>query len=176
MSVGHRSLGHRHYLRCEDPPTDADRDIVTELLGRAPRCAFDVVVRDSDGRPVVIRNEALLDDGTPMPTRYWLLGADESVLMGRLESLGGVNRAEADVDPIALDAAHRTYEADRAAALPNGHGGPTPYGGVGGTRTGVKCLHAHLGYWLTGAEDPIGDWIVEHLPEVDTAEWPPLPR
>ena len=39
-----------------------------------PAGAFDVVVRDADGDPVVIRNAPLLDDGTPMPTRFWLVG------------------------------------------------------------------------------------------------------
>ena len=52
----------------------SDVEVVTELLGRTPQCEFDVVVRDRDGSPVVIRNAPLLDDGTPMPTRYWLVG------------------------------------------------------------------------------------------------------
>jgi hypothetical protein len=29
---------------------------------------------------------------------------------------------------------------------------------VGGTRQGVKCLHAHLAWWLVGGEDPVGEW------------------
>ena len=45
----------------------------TARLGREPQAAFEVVVRDAVGRPVVIRNAPLLDDGTPMPTRYWLV-------------------------------------------------------------------------------------------------------
>jgi hypothetical protein len=48
----------------------SDVELVTELLGRTPQCEFDVVVRDRDGSPVVIRNAPLLEDGTPMPTRY----------------------------------------------------------------------------------------------------------
>jgi hypothetical protein len=50
---------------------------VGELLGRQPRGAFEVVVRSADGTPVVVRNAPLLDDGTPMPTRYWLVGRAE---------------------------------------------------------------------------------------------------
>ena len=69
--------------------TDADRARVRELLGREPRSAFDVVVRDAGGDPVVLRNAPLLDDGTPMPTRYWLVGPDEIRRIGRLESAGG---------------------------------------------------------------------------------------
>src|SRR5437763_1504323 len=65
---------------------------VTRLLGRKPRSRFDVVVRGVAGGPVVIRNEPLLDDGTPMPTRYWLVDAELSAKVRRLEPVGGVRR------------------------------------------------------------------------------------
>ena len=55
-------------------PGDAAR--VRELLGREPRGDYEIVVRDDAGDPVVLRNAPLLDDGTPMPTRYWLVGPD----------------------------------------------------------------------------------------------------
>ena len=58
------------------PATDSDIAALTLLLGREPRGAFDIVVRDDAGAPVVIRNAPLLDDGTPMPTRYWLIGRE----------------------------------------------------------------------------------------------------
>ena len=44
----------------------------------------------TDGDPVVIRNAPLLDDGTPMPTRYWLVGRAEVLAVSRLEAAGGV--------------------------------------------------------------------------------------
>ncbi|HEY3483770.1 MAG TPA: DUF501 domain-containing protein, partial [Ilumatobacteraceae bacterium] len=111
-----------------------------ELLGREPLGAFDVVVRDAAGDPVVIRNAPLLDDGTPMPTRYWLVGPEENRRVGRLEADGGVRRAEREVDAAELAAAHLRYAAERDAALPSGVHSAMPSGGVGGTRTGVKCL------------------------------------
>ena len=77
-----------------------------------------MVVRRPDGRPVVIRNAALLDDGTPMPTRYWLVDAGPARAVSRLEAAGGVRAAEAEVDPAALAAAHARYAAERDAALP----------------------------------------------------------
>jgi hypothetical protein len=132
---------------------------VTRLLGRVPRGRFDVVVRDRRGEPVVIRNEPLLDDGTPMPTRYWLVGSELCDDVSRLESTGGVRQAEAAVDADALADAHRRYAAERDAALPSGHSGPRPTGGVGGTRRGVKCLHAHYAWYLAGGDDPIGRWV-----------------
>jgi hypothetical protein len=140
-----------------------DQAVVAELLGRAPQGAFDVVVRAADGRPVVIRNAPLLDDGTPMPTRYWLVGDEERVAIGRLEAAQGVRRAEEAVAADAIADAHRRYAAERDAALPAGHDGPTPFGGVGGTRQGVKCLHAHYAWFLAGGDDPVGAWVAERL-------------
>jgi hypothetical protein len=136
---------------------------LTELLGREPRAAFDVVVRDDRGRPVVIRNAPLLDDGTPMPTRYWLVDAELSVAISRIEAAGGVRAAEREVDAAALAAAHRAYAAERDTALAADHDGPRPHGGVGGTRTGVKCLHAHYAYLLAGGDDPVGRWVQHQL-------------
>lgn len=135
-----------------------------ERLGRPARGAFAVVVVDAlDGAPVVIRNEPLLADGTPMPTRYWLLDPDLSRRIGTLENAGGVRRAEAAVDPAALADAHRRYAAERDAHLPEGWDGPRPSGGVGGTRRGVKCLHTHYAHWLATGDDPVGAWVDEHL-------------
>jgi len=140
-----------------------DRAAVTALLGRAPTGAFEVVVRGGDGAPVVIRNAPLLDDGTPMPTRYWLVGAREVLAVSRLEAAGGVARAQAEVDPDALAAAHRRYTAERDGALPADWTGPRPHGGVGGTAAGVKCLHAHYAWYLAGGDDPVGRWVAEQL-------------
>jgi hypothetical protein len=143
--------------------TARDVAAVTQLLGRAPQCALDVVVRDEDGVPVVIRNAPLLDDGTPMPTRYWLVDAALRASVSRLESAGGVRRAAATVPPAALVAAHARYAAERDTALPADHTGPRPSGGVGGTRTGVKCLHAHYAWHLAGGDDPVGRWVAAQL-------------
>ena len=44
-----------------------------------------------------------------------------------------------------------------------GHSGPRPSGGVGGTRQGVKCLHAHLAWYLAGGDDPVGRWTAGEL-------------
>ncbi len=136
---------------------------VRELLGREPRGDYDIVVRTDEGDPVVLRNAPFLDDGTPMPTRYWLIGPDEIRRVGRLESEGGVDRAEAEVDDAELAAAHARYAAERDAVIPDDHDGPRPSGGVGGTRTGVKCLHAHWAWHLAGGDDPIGRWIEREL-------------
>ena len=147
-------------------PDDADRAAVEALLGRPVQGDFEIVVRHPDGSPVVLRNAPLLRDGTPMPTRYWLVGEPERTWMSRLEADGGVNQAEADVDADELAAAHARYAAERDAAIPADHDGHRPSGGVGGTRIGVKCLHAHYAWHLAGGDDPVGRWIEQHLPDV----------
>lgn len=136
---------------------------VTALLGRSPQGAFEVVVRDRHGSPVVIRNAALLDDGTPMPTRYWLVGDTARRLVGTLEADGGVRAAEAEVPAAEIAAAHQRYAAERDASIPAEARGPRPSGGVGGTRQGVKCLHAHYAWHLAGGADPVGRWVAERL-------------
>ena len=149
--------------RCE-PDDETDRAVVTQLLGRTPKTEFEVVVRRRDGVPVVTRNAPFERDGTPMPTRYWLLpSARANDAIGRLEAGGGVRAAEADIDPAAIAAAHESYARERSSSIPDSWTGPRPSGGVGGTRTGTKCLHAHYAYFLAGGADPVGQWVWEQL-------------
>ena len=143
--------------------TESDVAAVAALLGRPPQGGFEVVVRRPDGGPMVIRNDPFLDDGTPLPTLYWLVDDDTRRAVSRLEAAGGVRQAEAAVDPGELAAAHSRYAAERDAAIPPDHVGPRPSGGVGGTRKGVKCLHAHYAWFLAGGDDPIGRWGAERL-------------
>jgi hypothetical protein len=138
---------------------------VTLLLGRAPQGAFRVMARDADGGPLVIENAPLLDDGRPMPTWYWLVGRRAVREVSRLESAGGVRRAEAEVAPAAVADAHARYAAGRDVGIPPHWTGPRPHGGVAGTRQGVKCLHAHVAWHLVGGDDPVGRWAVERLRE-----------
>jgi uncharacterized protein len=138
-------------------------EAVAQLLGRDPGGAFTVVVRGNEGRPVVIANEPFLRDGTPMPTRYWLVDPELRAGVGRLEAAGGVREAEAHVDGTALAGAHRRYAAERDALIPDDWAGPRPSGGVGGTRQGVKCLHAHVAWWLAGGDDVVGAWAAGRL-------------
>jgi hypothetical protein len=141
----------------------SDAEAVATLLGRDPGGEFTVVVRRSDGQPVVIANEPFLRDGTPMPTRYWLVDPDVRAAVGRLEAAGGVREAEHEVDAAALADCHRRYAAARDTLIPEDWTGPRPSGGVGGTRQGVKCLHAHVAWWLAGGDDVVGRWAARRL-------------
>lgn len=136
---------------------------MARLLGRDPAGGFTVVVRRHDGAPVVIENAPFMEDGTPMPTRYWLVDPELREAVSRLESEGGVRDAAEAVDAAELSSAHERYAAERDAAVDPGRPGPRPSGGVGGTRTGVKCLHAHLAWFLAGGDDPVGRWTAQEL-------------
>jgi len=154
-----------YHISTEDRPEDLA--VVRELLGREPLSAFTVVVRDETGAPIVIQNAPFLDDGTPMPTRYWLVGSVEATQVGRLEADGGVRAAESALAPEALRAAHDRYAEMRDRLIPADHPGPRPSGGVGGTREGVKCLHAHYAWYLAGGDDPVGQWVQDQLDRLD---------
>ena len=140
-----------------------ERARVTELLGREPMGDYEIVVRRRNGDPVVLRNAPLLPDGTPMPTRYWLCDPSLRSAIGTLESEGGVRDAEAELGPESIARAHAEYAAERDRAMPADHAGPAPQGGVGGTRRGLKCLHAHYAHWLAGGDDPVGEWTQRRL-------------
>lgn len=140
-----------------------DDEVVAALLGRKPQGAYQVVVRDRAGTPVVIENSPLLDDGTPMPTMYWLLSGEIHYRVSQLESAGGVDRAEEAVGLDAIATAHDSYRVARETRIKSDYQGSLPSGGVGGTRTGVKCLHAHIAWWLAGGNDPVGDWVAAEL-------------
>jgi uncharacterized protein len=142
---------------------ELDRQRVASLLGREPAGAFEVVVRDADGTPTVIANDPFLFDGTPMPTRYWLVDPPLREAVSRLESEGGVREAEAALPAARIAEAHARYAAERDELIAGNRSGPRPSGGVGGTRNGVKCLHAHLAWWLAGGEDPVGAWTAHRI-------------
>ncbi len=152
-----------------DPPdSEADDDLdatVARLLGRRPQGDYSVSVSRPDGTPVVLLNAPFLHSGRPMPTRYWLVDPELNKAIGRIESIGGVKAAEAAIAPEHVAAAHDRYRRERERLIPVDHTGPRPTGGVGGTRQGVKCLHAHYAYHLAGGDDPVGRWVHDRLSE-----------
>ena len=135
---------------------------VRARLGREPAGRFAVVVRRIDGAPVVIENEPHLRDGTPMPTLYWLVDPPISDAVSAIEGAGGVHRYEELVDPAELERTHAAYAKRREAATVR-LGAIAATGGVGGTRVGVKCLHAHVANLLAGFDDPVGELVVREI-------------
>jgi exopolyphosphatase/guanosine-5'-triphosphate,3'-diphosphate pyrophosphatase len=142
----------------------SDLEIVREQLGREPTTPFTVVARCSNGHPLVIRNEPFDAEGHPFPTLFWLTCPAAAKAVSRLESEGAIaelnRRIETEYDLAAAVArAHEEYARERA----RGHPGAESQGGVGGTRTGVKCLHAHYANHLAGGDDPVGAWVAEQI-------------
>jgi len=103
-----------------------------------------------------------LRDGTPMPTLYWLVDAQLRDEVSRLESSAGVHRYEEMVDAEQLQRTHDEYARRRDEAVVRSDL-VAASGGVGGTRVGVKCLHAHLANFLVGADDPVGALVASDI-------------
>lgn len=144
-----------------------DRTVIEIQIGRPLRAPSEVVARCHLGLPVVVKVPPHLDDGTPFPTLYWLTCPLAATRIGRLEASGGVKRMESKAEAdrefgAALEAAHRDYGAERDRLVTH-EAAPRPQGGVGGTRKGVKCLHAHYAHHAAGGDNPVGrvvaDWI-----------------
>ncbi len=84
--------------------------------------------------------------------------------VSRLESDGWIGRLNERLGDdaglrAAVELAHAAHAADRAEDLERARA----WGGVAGTRTGIKCLHAHYAYRLAGGDDPAGAWVAERV-------------
>jgi exopolyphosphatase/guanosine-5'-triphosphate,3'-diphosphate pyrophosphatase len=142
----------------------SDIAAVRDQLGREPTTPFVVVARCTGGHPLVIRNAPLDAGGDPFPTTYWLTCPAAVKAVSRLESEGSIARLndrmrDDEKFKEQIEEAHRAYATDRARDLGSSHG----WGGVAGTRVGIKCLHAHYAYHLAGGGDPAGAWVAARV-------------
>ncbi|MGZ8611776.1 MAG: DUF501 domain-containing protein [Actinomycetota bacterium] len=143
----------------------SDLSTVRAQLGREPTTPFTVVARCAvtDPHPLVIRNEPVDAEGRPFPTTFWLTCPIAVKAVSRLESLGSIARLNTRIErdeafAAAVARAHEEHARERDGET----GGP----GVGGTRTGVKCLHAHYANHLAGGDDAVGAWTAEQVEPV----------
>jgi exopolyphosphatase / guanosine-5'-triphosphate,3'-diphosphate pyrophosphatase len=139
-------------------------------LGREPLAEFSVVARCDDGHPLVIRNHPFDRHGRPFPTLYWLTCPEAGKAVSRVEAEGWIkrlaDRARTDAEfGEALAAAHRDHAAEGRRLAPEAGDG-----GVGGSRSGVKCLHAHYANHLAGGPDPVGAWVAGRVEPVHPGE------
>ncbi len=149
----------------------SDLPIVREQLGREPTTPFTVAARCPGEHPLVIRNEPLDAEGRPFPTLFWLTCPTAVKAVSRLESAGWIARlnARADDDEAfggAVAAAHEEYARERSRRFPQA----LAWGGVGGTRQRVKCLHAHYANHLAGGADPVGAWVASEVEPIHPDE------
>ncbi|MEU3620904.1 hypothetical protein BS329_12040 [Amycolatopsis coloradensis] len=154
-----------------EPVTDADREIIAEQLGRAPRALRAVAARCPSGHPSVVQTSPRLDDGTPFPTLYYLTCPKLTSMVGTLEASGLMKEmtdrlAEDSELAAAYQRTHESYLAERDAIDSLGH--EVSAGGMPGR---VKCLHVHLAHTLAvgSAVNPFGD---ETLALLKANGWP----
>ena len=142
----------------------SDLRTVAEQLGREPTIPFTVVARCPGGHALVTRNRPFDDEGSPFPTLFWLTCPQAVRAVSRVESGGAIaelnERIRTDSDlAFAVEHAHAEYARERARDDPRAQA----FGGVGGTRTGIKCLHAHYANHLAGGDDVLGAWVAERV-------------
>lgn len=148
----------------------ADLEAVRGQLGRDPTTPFTVVARCGDGHPLVIRNAPFDVHGHPFPTTFWLTCPEVVKAVSRLEASGWIGRLNerARLDEAfgsALEGAHHAYALVRGESVADAGA----WGGVAGTRRGVKCLHAHYAYHLSGGIDPVGAWVAGEIEPIHAA-------
>ena len=150
--------------------SDADRAVVAEQLGRAPRAIRAVAARCPSGHPAVVQTSPRLEDGTPFPTLYYLTCPRLTSLVSTLEASGLMKEMTerlADDEELAAAylAAHHSYLAERDAIEPLGT--DVSAGGMPGR---VKCLHVHVAHALAVGPgvNPFGDETLLRLADI----WP----
>ncbi|MGB2361006.1 MAG: DUF501 domain-containing protein [Luminiphilus sp.] len=136
---------------------------VAALLGREPRGLRAIPVADERGEPLVIRVASVVDD-KPFPTLYWLVGAELSLRIDRLEAAGWIARLQDRVDAStalqqAMNDDHARHREERSRFLSDaerqllkekGMQAALDERGIGGISepTRIRCLHtwyaAHL--------------------------------
>lgn len=159
-----------------EPPAPDDLAFLRLALGREPVGLRGIGARDGAGRPRVIVNHPL-QNGIPQPTTFWLVDADLSAQLSRLEYQGAVKEVEAwlAADPARLAryvADHRLYAAFRWSLLSESEkaqlaGTPqekvlrdSGIGGMGETqKPAVKCLHLQAGFALAYPRAVVGEWL-----------------
>jgi hypothetical protein len=169
-----------------DPPTPADLAWLRQTLGREPVGVLGIAARDGAGHPRVIVNHPLQGSapgrlGIPQPTTFWLVDADLSAALSRLEYQGAVKAAEAWLAEDPARAAryareHRLYAAFRWSLLSEEEkaqlaGTPqekvlrdSGIGGMGETAVpAVKCLHLQMGWALAHPGAVLGEWLEGRL-------------
>lgn len=151
--------------------TDREQDdrVLALQIGRPLRAVSTVVRRCDLGLPIVAAVPPVLETGEPFPTRYWLTCPLAHRRVARLEAVGGVRSAQAriDADPAlseALSSAHRRYQRERDALIPT-DAELRPSGGIGGSKSGVKCLHAHYADHAAGNDNPVGLDVARQIGE-----------
>lgn len=144
-----------------------DIEEVSRQLGRPARNIVEVSARCVCGRPVVVKTEPRLEDGTPFPTLYYLTQPSATAAVSTLEASGYMAQVQ---ELLAEDtelsdryhSAHQQYLTEREQIAEVGE-----IAGIsaGGMPTRVKCLHSLVAHSLAKGSgvNPIGDMALKEL-------------
>ena len=144
-----------------------DAQTLVVQIRRPLRVVSKVAARCALRLPIVAEVPPTLDSGEPFPTLYWLSCPLAHRRIARLEAAGGVREADMlaktspDFAKQLLDA-HTRYAKQREALTCPETQRPAS-GGVGGSRGGVKCLHAHFADHAAGNDNPVGQMVAERI-------------
>ena len=151
-----------------EQPTEQDRRVVEQQLGRPPRAMRAIAHRCTCGLVDVVETSPRLEDGTPFPTLYYLTCPRAASAIGRLESEGLMRTmterlAEDEELKARYAAAAADYVGRRDALDVLGHGE-----NQGGMPNRVKCLHVLVAHSLAVGRgvNPFGDEALDRL-----ADW-----
>jgi hypothetical protein len=143
---------------------ERDAALATAMVGRPLRGRSAVAVRCGWGLPAVLRVDPVLEDGTPFPTTFWLSCPVASRAAGRLEASGVMRDLTQRLRDDEALAAEYAAASERFVAARNELGPRVPRDdSAGGMPVRVKCLHALYGHYLATRDNPIGEWVAEHV-------------
>jgi hypothetical protein len=149
--------------------------MVAMQLGRAPAIEFIIEVECPYGWPAVILNQPFTKEGKPNPNILYLTCPYLRHEMAVLEDAGLISKLESrlreepdlDADLEKAQRGHRQLWRRRAREA-GGDKGPIitpPNIAAAGKTHRIKCLHAHMAWYLTHPDYEIGDIIMRELPD-----------
>ena len=140
---------------------------VTRQLGRPARDILEIAARCVCGRPLVVKTNPRLSDGTPFPTLYYLTQPAVTAAVSTLEATGLMSQLQEQLGEDeelqkAYLAAHESYLKEREEILEVEE---IKNFSAGGMPERVKCLHALVGHSLAKGPgvNPVGDIALENL-------------
>jgi len=152
-------------------PTDEQRLLIADELGKEPIGMEFITSVDSKGRPLALQVAALVK-GKPFPTFYWLSSRFLVKELSHLEAAGLIKELEQRLqdDPVLMieyQQSHKDYVARRWAAMSDatkaeverlGFSDVFTKRGVGSIENWkqIRCLHTQYAHHLSSGNNAIG--------------------
>lgn len=163
------------------PVAGTDFMIISRQIRRKPTGEIYVVRRCPREKPAVILTVPGGRERKKDPPLLWLSCPSAAKAMGGLESTGlmkdfsdrlGMDDEARSLFRSSENEFSRTLEAV-ASSCPGGVFAERLKGrGVaGGRKGGVKCLHAHMAWYLTGRQGLLGEWCIKELEKRGGGVW-----